>query len=288
MPDQHPTLRAWELGRQLQEQAKRAGLTGIELAQAAGYTTSKVSRFFTGLRPPNPMEVVLVLGLCGVYHGPVHDELMALARESRREGWLQPYRGHEPFMQRTLLALESAADEIVCYDTTRVPTLLQTREYARATFDASPTIPYGEADERVQLHAERCKVLNDQYPPRCTFLIDEYALTRTGPDKDVMREQLHHLLRASVRPNISVRVVPDSAGFHAGKDIPFEHIDIADFRRVIHLEQHTTELFLDQLPIVRAYEEIMRGLIAVAHTEERTRQLITELAGGPLDDQPAE
>jgi Domain of unknown function (DUF5753) len=53
-------------------------------------------------------------------------------------------------------------------------------------------------------------------PATLIAVIDETVLHRLIGDPETMREQLEHLIEASLRPNISVHVVPAGAGAHPG------------------------------------------------------------------------
>jgi hypothetical protein len=56
----------------------------------------------------------------------------------------------------------------------------------------------------------------DPPPPLLWALIDEGALYRPVASAEVMYEQLMYLVEMSRRPNITVQIVPYSAGGHTG------------------------------------------------------------------------
>ncbi|WP_158889079.1 helix-turn-helix domain-containing protein [Amycolatopsis anabasis] len=98
-----------------------------------------------------------------------------------------------------------------------VPGLLQAEEYAREIF----RIGVGGTDEALVAQAlkarsDRQKVLieGDQVPQFNAYL-DEAVLHRTVGGPDVMTAQFDRLIELGKRPNISIRVVPFSAGMHA-------------------------------------------------------------------------
>ena len=56
----------------------------------------------------------------------------------------------------------------------------------------------------------------DPPPPLLWALIDEGVLYRPVAAAEVMRDQLRYLVEVSRRPNITIQVVPYSAGGHTG------------------------------------------------------------------------
>ena len=61
-----------------------------------------------------------------------------------------------------------------------------------------------------------------------TLLLDEAVVHRLVVGLSVMRRQLRRLIEVANRPNISIEIVPFSAGLHPGIKGPFEIIDFAD------------------------------------------------------------
>ncbi len=94
----------------------------------------------------------------------------------------------------------------------------------------------------------------------------------------VMSDQLHHLLRMSVRPYLTLRVVPAALGAHAGLSGPFTLMEFAEFRPVVYLDSETSSLFLETREEATAYQRILGTLAHTALEEEQSRELITTLA----------
>jgi len=59
-----------------------------------------------------------------------------------------------------------------------------------------------------------------------------------------MSDQLHHLLRMSVRPYLTLRVVPAALGAHAGIAGHFTLLEFAELKPVAYLDSQTSSLFL--------------------------------------------
>ncbi|WP_421917357.1 DUF5753 domain-containing protein [Nonomuraea polychroma] len=67
----------------------------------------------------------------------------------------------------------------------------------------------------VETRLRRQSVFQREDPPMYWALLDECALLRPVGGREVMREQLEHLLKLTERPNISIQVVPLEVGCHS-------------------------------------------------------------------------
>jgi uncharacterized protein DUF5753/helix-turn-helix protein len=286
MGDKATTVRMRELGLALRRAVRATGMNNNTLAFKLGWSGSKVSNMFSGRRGASEVDVAAVLALCGI-RGPARDNLLKLARDSQEPGWWQDYDDRLPVEQTTLIDYEDAAIAITNFATDTVPGLLQAPEHIRAILHASVTTPAEEIEERVAARLRRQDIFNRRYPPRFRFFIDEYALRRTGPGRETMSEQVHHLLRMSVRPYVEIRVIPDSVGYHGGMK-SFHLMEFTELHPVVMLEDQTSALFLERRPTTTAYRRIANTLASVALTEGQSREWIASLAtelGAPREEQ---
>ena len=93
-----------------------------------------------------------------------------------------------------------------------------------------------------------------------------------------MSDQLHHLLRMSVRPYLTLRVVPAALGAHAGIAGHFKLMEFAEFKPVAYLDSQTSCLFLEGREEIAAYQHILSMLAETALKEGESRELIATLA----------
>jgi Domain of unknown function (DUF5753) len=89
---------------------------------------------------------------------------------------------------------------------------------------------------------------------------------------------VHHLLRMSVRPSLTLRVIPAALGAHAGLSGHFILMEFAEFRPVVFLDSETSTLFLEQREEVTAYQRILGALADTALDEGQSRELIAAVA----------
>jgi hypothetical protein len=286
MYDQEPTVRSRELGLALLRAIGTAGLNQSDLANLLAWSPSKVSRMISGKRCASAEDVSAVLAV-GRIVGPKRQELLEMARHATERGWWQEFGDRLPAELRTLSDHEDSALTITNFETTVIPGLLQTPEYATALIAASPVIPTSETGDRVLARQRRQRICDRQFPAQFRFFIDEYAVRRTGAGREVMSGQMHHLLRLSVRPYIDVRVIPDEVGFHAAHK-PFQLMEFTEINPVLFIENETSALFLERKDTIDAYRRNIAALSKVALDEDRSRSWLAALASELGEEQHAQ
>jgi transcriptional regulator with XRE-family HTH domain len=220
MRDREPTIRSRELGEGLRQAMERAGLNGKQAAHLLGWSPSWVSRLLSGKRGGSEVDVAAFLGVCRL-KGPERDRLLALCQEQNTLGWFQQHGSRLPKQLVTLIDHENKAVTISVFESTLVTGLLQTGDYARAVISSNVNTPTGEVEDRVAARLARQRLFSRDYPPRFTFYLHETLLRLPIGGPIVLSDQLHHLLRMSVRPYLTLRVVPAALGAHAGLSGPF-------------------------------------------------------------------
>lgn len=276
MYDQEPTVRSRELGLALLRAIGTAGLNQSDLATMLAWSPSKVSRMISGKRCASTEDVAAVLAVGGIV-GPKRQELLDMARHATERGWWQDFGDRLPPELRTLSDHEDSALTITGFENAVVPGLLQTADYARALFSTTPSVPESEIDNRVRARSRRQLILDRQFPAQFRFFVDEYVIMRTGPGRKIMSDQVHHLLRMSVRPYIVVRVIPESVGFHAGHK-PFQLMEFTEINPVLFIENDTSALFLERKDTIESYRRRIAALSKVALDEDRSRSWLASVA----------
>ena len=96
-----------------------------------------------------------------------------------------------------------------------VPGLLQTRDYARALFQAwQPAASRDDLDALVGARIERQAILDRADPPELLAVLDEAVLHRQVGSAKIMCDQLAHLGEMSCRPAVTIQIVPAEVGTH--------------------------------------------------------------------------
>ena len=84
---------------------------------------------------------------------------------------------------------------------------------------------------------------------------------------------------------MDIRIIPESVGIHAGFAGPFVVMEFAEIKPVVHIENATSSLFVEQPESTRAYKAILRALAEVALDREQSTEQISRLAS-ELGDPP--
>ncbi|MER7005279.1 helix-turn-helix transcriptional regulator [Dactylosporangium sp. NPDC000555] len=213
-----PTLRRRQLGMELRRLREAAHVTIDQVADRLECSGSKISRIETGQTGVTPRDVRDMLDIYGV-DPDYADQLLKFAREARQKGWWQLYGD---VLTGAYVGLEAAADHIRSYEALVVPGLLQTEEYAQAMIHAArPDIGAAEVEKRVRVRMSRQSLLSQDDPIDLWVVLDEAVLHRPVGGGAVMRRQLEHLSLVATWPNVTLQVLPFSAGAHAGMDGAF-------------------------------------------------------------------
>lgn len=274
--DREPTVRSRELGAGLRRAMEHGRFHASGIARVLDWSPSRVSRILSGKRGGSTFDVAAFVAVCGV-RGGERERLMALSRDLG-PNWVVHHDPGLPQRSTTLADHEQHAIEIGAYHPAMIPGLLQTWGYANAVLDATPSVPKEDIPGRVAALVSRQQVLNRDDPPRCTAIIHESVLHIPVGGTVVMSDQLHALLRWSVRPMNSIRIIPQIAGAHAGMTGPFTVLNVREFKRIVTIETDTAVHFIETPAEVTTYRVLLRHLRATALDEHRSRELIAKLA----------
>lgn len=275
----NPTVRRRRLGQELRRLREIKGMTAEEVAERLLVSQSKISRLENGRRSISQRDV---RDLCGVYEVEDHrvvDSLMQMAKDSRQQGWWHAF-GDIPYS--VYIGLETDAESLRVYEPQVVPGLLQTRGYAESLITgALPEAPPSDIEKRVNVRARRQDRVNaPEHPLRLWAVIDESALRRMVGGKQVMIEQLEHLIEQSQLPHVTVQVLPFDMGAHPGINGQYAILEFPDAAdsSVVYIEGVTSDLYLEKANDVQRYSVMYEHLRAQALNVDQTRQFVEDIA----------
>jgi transcriptional regulator with XRE-family HTH domain len=261
-----PAVRRRKLGTELRALRTAASLTSGEAARLVGWHQSKVSRIETGASGVKPADVRLLLDAYRVADSQLRELLLVLAGSDEGAGrhhWWHAYRGILPPTYRDFISLESQASAMRTLETSVVPGLLQTPEYARAVTRAAVD---GLDDERldalVEVRLARQDVLRSDPPLELAAVLDEAVLHREIGGPDVMARQRERLVEAARLPQVSLQVLPFAAGAHVGVTGPFVIFSFSSTSDldVVVLDHLTSSLYLERKEDLEAYTQAFNAL----------------------------
>ncbi|KUN06242.1 XRE family transcriptional regulator [Streptomyces yokosukanensis] len=281
-----PAVRRRKLGAELRTLRTGAGLTSGEAARLVGWHQSKVSRIETGASGVKPGDVRLLLDVYGVRDAQLRELLLMLAGSEdmgERNRWWHAYRGVLPPTYRDFISLESQASAMRTLETTVVPGLLQTPEYARAvTRAAVKDLDDDSLDTLVEVRLARQDVLRTRRPLRLSAVLDEAVLRREVGGAEVMARQLERLTEAARLPQVRLQVLPFGAGAHIGLTGPFVIFSFPSTSDldVVVLDQLTSSLYLERKEDLMAYSEAFDTLRMHALSPEDSLEYIAGIGDG--------
>ncbi|MGH3189532.1 MAG: helix-turn-helix domain-containing protein [Streptosporangiaceae bacterium] len=220
-PETPPSLAAF--AEELRAHRAQAGMSRDELAAKVSYSPSLIAMIETGRRSPSRRlgELLdVVFSLPGTF-----------ARLEKRLRDVPFPASFRPFVPH-----EAEARALRSYENALVPGLFQTEAYARAVLSTRPNTSEDGIEELVAARMQRQDVLAREEPPLIWSLIDEAALYRQAGTAEIMRRQLGHLAEVSRRPNITIQVVPYTAGPHSGLLGAFVIAELDDAPQIAYLE----------------------------------------------------
>jgi transcriptional regulator with XRE-family HTH domain len=272
-----PTVQRLVLGSHLHRLREQRGITAEQAADAIRGSHSKISRMEHGRVGFKERDVADLLTLYGVTDGEERAALLNLARDSNTPGWWHAFSDILPTWLEPYVGLEAAASIMRTYQIQFVPGLLQTEGYARALLRTGyPGVSDEEIGRRGELRISRQEILGRPGAPQLWAVIDEGALRRPMGGREVMREQIQHLIKMAEHPAVTIQILPFGVGGHSGGGGPFTILRFAepDLQDVIYIEQLTSALYLDKPAEVDRYLEVMEQLCLQAEPAANTAKLL--------------
>lgn len=199
------------LADRLREVRLRAGLSGKQLSQLAGWQPSKVSRLETGRQLPSEPDLRRWGTACGADEAG-QAELRALrdAATTAHRTWRHRVRRGAHVVQADYNRLVERSMTVRHFETAWVPGLLQTPAYAAAVFTEMVRlhdIPVGDVDAAVTHRMQRQRHLYDT-GRRFEFLLAEPVLRWGFCPPDVMLAQLDRLRSVVGLGNVRFGILP--------------------------------------------------------------------------------
>jgi transcriptional regulator with XRE-family HTH domain len=279
----NPTVLRRRLGIELREHREAAGKTLDDVAEATGWSDSKVSRIENGRIAVTWGDVSDLLDLYGVTDAAVRDPLITLAREARKQGWWHVFVDllNKPYA--TYIGLEGAAAMVSVFEPLSVPGQLQTEAYTRAvTQTTTRDLSDSDIDRLVEVRMRRQESLfGDDDPPRLNIVIDEAVLRREVGGPAVMHEQLQRLIDLARHPRVRLQILAFVQGAHVGMSGSFTVFRFPEPTRdpdIAFADTVAGSLFLERPGEVKATRDAFDELTAQALSREDSLDLLATIS----------
>ncbi|MFE7549003.1 helix-turn-helix domain-containing protein [Streptomyces gardneri] len=257
-------------GSELRRLREEAGLGQAQLGSILYCTASLVGQIETAKKVPTRqfserLDAALMTG--GVF-----TRLVGLVLKSQLPTWFQAYA-----------EMEAKATYISTYQSQLVYGLLQTPAYARAVLGARTD---GGLDAKVAARVERQRVLERETPPLLWVVLSEAVLRQEVGGREVMRNQLRHLLDMQEREWVKIQILPFTAGAHAGLMGSFTLLRFEDDPDLVYTEDFTQGHMTAASAAFREgalrYDHLQAAALSVEDSAERIARAMEEQHG----DQP--
>ncbi|GAB3449853.1 helix-turn-helix domain-containing protein [Actinophytocola sediminis] len=268
------------LRAELRRMRDTTGHTQRAVADSLGWSVSKVIRIETGAVHVSTSDVMALLHFYGVSDQDTTTRLLDVTR-AKEKSWWDAYRSVHSQQFLEFIAYEDSALRVRQFIGYVVPGLLQIEDYTRAIIRGY------ESDEEkiersVRIRKRRQQILDPDAGREIWFIIDEAALHRWIGGPAVARAQLVHLKEMARQPNISIRVIPFSAGMHIGMRASFTLLEFpSDEDLIVNIEDPYREaLVRDDLQTTSEFVEAFYSLQEVATQDEDLDKIIDSVLAG--------
>ncbi|MCP3803539.1 helix-turn-helix domain-containing protein [Allokutzneria sp. A3M-2-11 16] len=207
------TRRKRKLGAFLKELRERAGIGAEEVAARLRKSQPTISKIENGHVLCGFAELGAMLALYAACEEQ-RREAEALWDDAKQDATRIEHSSAVPPKFRTFLRAEADATSVQTLESTGIPGLLQTADYAAAVRRAARGFsdPAVGLERAVAARLSRQKRLHGPGALTLHALIDEAVVRRLVGGPRVQREQLVHLLVAAEQDNITVQIIPFDFG----------------------------------------------------------------------------
>jgi transcriptional regulator with XRE-family HTH domain len=278
-----PFMLRRRLRTELRTARLKSDLTQDQVAQAMEWSLSKMNRIEMAKSGISANDLKALLRLYGITEAERTEELLALARASRQPPWWTRYSDVAPTKLLELIDYESAASAISQFEPMLVPGILQTEEYAAEVLQAFHDEPSGtdRVAALVDLRTRRRELLTSENAPKFSFVMDESVIHRVVGSAAIMSKQLLHLISVADLPNVTVQIVPLTAGLYPGTKGPFKVVQFADApdEDIVFLESSRGDVISDDQNQAKSYLEAFERIAARALKPLESVRLLGAAAG---------
>ncbi|MFD4918702.1 helix-turn-helix transcriptional regulator [Streptomyces virginiae] len=254
-------------GYELRRLREQAGLKQAQLGEIIFCTGSLIGQIETTKRVPTrdfSERVDAALGTGGVF-----SRLVGLVLRSVLPTWFQPYA-----------EMEARASYISTYQAQLVYGLLQTPAYARAVLGVRTE---GELDTKVAARMDRQRILDREDPPLMWVVMSEAVLHQEVGGREVMRDQLAHLLTLQRREWVKVQILPFEAGAHAGQMGSFTVLRFEGDPDIVYTEDFVQGHMTANPQALREgslrYDHLQAAALSLEDSAERIARVMEERYG---------
>jgi len=265
-------MRRRRLGDELRRRREAANVTVEAAAEELDCSVGKIRHIESGRNAPKKPELTSLASLYGMDE-ETHAVLEEIRREASKPGWWSIAR--LPPSLQTYVGAEADALSVRTFHVELVPGLLQVERYARAVNELEGV---ANIDRQVEVRRRRQERLSDDEQPLVLHAVISEAVLRRVASADYAKEQFRHLLAMAERPNVTIQVLPFSAGLHVSLNGGFVLLDFEPDVSLpcAYLEYAAGGDFVDDQVMVARMAAKFDSLHEMAMSEEQSVRFIRE------------
>ncbi|MEU8801415.1 helix-turn-helix transcriptional regulator [Spirillospora sp. NPDC048819] len=266
-PHDAPAIRAF--ATEVTAWREQAGLRKVELAEVLGYTPQWISQIESAKAVPSEKfaeDLDTFFKTNGLFH-----RLWKLITETRRYAALPP--GFPEYVKH-----ESIASTMYIFNPLVIHGLFQSPEYAREVLKSGRGEE--ETDALVTDRMQRQQILTRLHPPRIVAIFEEWAIRRVLGNSEVMRSQYRRLIEEAERYNISIQIVPITAGAYGGLLGAFTILEFHTRATLVYTEGYTGGHLTDHEASVQEYRLSYDLIRSAAMSADDSLKLLKDAVEG--------
>lgn len=283
--DQGPVVQSALLRGELVRLRRESGLTQEQVAADLEWSPSKLIRVEGGRSSITKVDLDALLARYGVTSESTRERLQLLNRGARERGWWDKYRDDVAQPYLTYVGFEAGAAFVREYESSFLPGLLQTADYAEAvTVNSVDAVRVAAI---VGLRLQRQSELAQRDPrPRQYYVVDEAVVRRhvgIAKSPDIMPDQLRRIADEAEQDElVTFRVIPFGAGAHRGLYGPFTLLEFdGGLPDVLYIDAGRGEfasMVMGDDPRVTEYRDDFELLLEDALSADKSIELIRRVA----------
>lgn len=272
-----PTARQARLGAELRRLRESAGLVSRDVAAWLGTSQAQISNIESGKHGISEERLRRLAEHYSCNDTALVDALADMANE-RGNGWWTEYRATLPPRALDLAELEHHGSYVRSFEMVHIPGVLQTEDHMRAALlFVAPGLPEEEREARISFRMRRQQVIASG--KSYEVIVHEAALRMRVGGSQVARAQLQHILQATERENVSIRVIPFTAEGFAGVGFPMQYVGgVVPSLDTVQIDTAHGAEFIDAAARLNRYRARFESIDNAALPQDNSSDLIRRVS----------
>lgn len=271
-----PTFKAWLLAQALRAEREKSRKTQKEAAAEIECSPGKIAHLESMKYLIKKTDLESLLRFYGS-NQETREKIEKLRIEANEPGWYSAYSLPEGLA--TYVGLEAAAEKVKTSSLGLIHGLLQIEEYARAIHSLSTSLSPQQLDQRIETRIYRqTRLIGSSLVSQIELhTVMSEAAIRTLEHTNFAEKQLRKLLERTNLNNVTIQIMPFSAGLHHSMMAGFNILSFpGQLPEVAYEEDGIGGHVIDEPNILARLEATFNKLCDQAMSPENSRTMIAE------------